>query len=299
MNMKKLVSLLLVAILSLSLLAACAPAEEEDTSNEGDTEDVATDETINVVSREDGSGTRGAFTEIVGVLVEEGEEEVDQTYEEAVIQNSTNGVLTTVAGDEFSIGYISLGSLNDTVKALKVNGVDATADNVLSGDFPIARPFNVAWQEGLSDLAQDFLDFIMSEEGQVIVEENGFVQVENNGPYEGSGGEGNIVVAGSTSVTPVMEKLAESYEALHEGVTIEIQSTGSSAGMTSAMEGTADIGMASRELKDEENDALESVAMAIDGIAVIVHLDNPVEDLTVEQVRQIFVGEVTSWGELE
>ena len=293
MNMKKLVGLLLAAILSLGLLAACAPAEEDTSKGE------ANDETINLVSREDGSGTRGAFTEIVGILVEENEIQVDQTYEEAVIQNSTHGVLTTVAGDEFSIGYISLGSLNDTVKAIKIDGVDATADNVLSGDFPIARPFNLAWQEGLNDLTQDFLDFIMSEEGQLIVEENGFVQVENNGPYQGSGGEGNIVVAGSTSVTPLIEKLAESYEALHQGVTIEIQSTGSSAGMTSAMEGTADIGMASRELKDEENDTLESLAMAIDGIAVIVHPDNPAENLTVEQVRQIFVGELTSWAELE
>lgn len=298
MNTKKIISLLLVAILSLSLLAACAPADEEDTSNGDATEDVS-GETINVVSREDGSGTRGAFTEITGVFVEEGDNEVDQTYEEAVIQNSTNGVLTTVAGDENAIGYISLGSLDDTIKAVNVDGVEATSDNVQNGDFPIARPFNIAWQEGLGDLAQDFLDFIMSEDGQVIVEETGFVQVENSGAYGGTGGEGNIVVAGSTSVTPVMEKLAEAYEALHDDVTIEIQSTGSSAGMTAAMEGTADIGMASRELKDEENDALESEAIAIDGIAVIVNLDNPIEDITMEQVRQVFVGEVTTWGELE
>lgn len=307
MNIKKLVSLLLVAILSISLLAACSPAEDdEDTGNGDAVEDVTPDEdeedtdsasgeTINVISREDASGTRGAFVEIVGVM----EDDQDNTYIEAVIQNSTNGVMTTVAGDEYSIGYVSLGSLNDTIKAINVDGVEATAENVQSGEFPISRPFNLAWQEGLSDLAQDFLDYIMSEEGQVIVEENGFVQVENNGPYAGTGGEGNIVVAGSTSVTPVMEKLAEAYRALHDGVNIEIQSTGSSAGMTSAIEGTADIGMASRDLKDEENDALESLAMAIDGIAVIVHLDNPIEDISMDQVKQVFVGEITTWGELE
>lgn len=302
--MKKILSLLLIALLSMSLLLACSPAENEpyDAGNgddvvgtPSDDEDLASGETINVVSREDGSGTRGAFTEIVGVL----EDDQDNTYIEAVIQNSTNGVMTTVAGDEYAIGYVSLGSLNDTTKAIKVDGAEATAENVQDESFPISRPFNIAWQEGLSDLAQDFLDFILSEEGQVIVEDNGFIQVENKGAYEGSGGEGNIVVAGSTSVTPVMEKLAEAYEALNDGVTIEIQSTGSSAGMTSAMEGTADIGMASRDLKDEENDALESVAMAIDGIAVIVHLDNPIENIAMDQVKQIFVGEITTWGELE
>lgn len=294
MNMKKFISLLSVATLSLSLLLACAPTEE----NTGKGDDV-NGGTINLVSREDGSGTRGAFTELVGILVEEGDEEIDQTYEEAIIQNSTNGVLTTVAGDEYSVGYISLGSLNNTIKAINIDGVEPTAENVQKGDFPIARPFNIAWGEDLQDLAQDFLDYILSAEGQAIVEENGFVQVENNGPYEGSGGEGNIIIGGSTSVTPVMEKLAESYKELHDGVTIEIQSTGSSAGMTAAMEGTVDIGMASRELKEEENDALESVAMAIDGIAVIVNLDNPIENITLEEVRQIFIGEITNWNAIE
>lgn len=291
MNMKKFISLLLVAVLSLSILVACTPADEEDE----DDNHATSGETINVVSREDGSGTRGAFVEIVGVVDENDE---DMTYLEAVIQNSTNGVLTTVAGDVNSMGYVSLGSLNDTVKALNVDGVEATAENVQSGDFPISRPFNIAWQEGLSDLAQDFLDYILSEEGQVIVEDAGFIQVENNGPYEGTGGEGNIVVGGSTSVTPAMEKLAESYQALHDGVTVEIQSTGSGAGMTGAIDGTLDIGMASRELKDEESSELESVAMAIDGIAVIVHLDNPVDNVSTEDIRQIFLGEITNWDEL-
>ena len=281
--MKKLLSLLLVAILSISLLSACGPG--------GDGE-----ETINLVSREDGSGTRGAFVEIVGVEDADGE---DATYLEAVIQNSTNGVLTTVAGDEYSIGYVSLGSLNDSIKAVNVDGIEANADNVQSGDFPIQRPFNVAWQEGLSDLAQDFLDYMMSEQGQALVEEAGFIQVENNGPYEGSGMEGSIVVGGSTSVSPAMELLAEGYESLHEGVTVEVHSTGSGAGMTGALDGTLDIGMASRELKDEENAELESLIMAIDGIAVITHLDNPLEDITLDQVRQIFLGEITTWGEIE
>ena len=292
MNMRKLLSLLVVAILSLSLLSACTPADDVE-DNGADSS--GNDQTINLVSREDGSGTRGAFVEIVGVE-EDGE---DATSLEAVIQNSTNGVLTTVAGDEYSIGYASIGSLNDTVKAIKVDGVEASADNVQTGDFPIQRPFNVAWQEGISDLAQDFLDFMISEEGQEAVEEAGFIQVENNGPYEGSDMEGDIVVGGSTSVTPAMELLAEAYEELHENVTVEVHSTGSGAGMTGALDGTLDIGMASRELKDEEAAELESLVMAIDGIAIITHLDNPIEDISLDQVKQVFLGEITNWGELE
>ncbi|MBG9982679.1 substrate-binding domain-containing protein [Aerococcaceae bacterium DSM 111020] len=253
---------------------------------------------INVVSREDGSGTRSAFVEIVEVV---DENEDDMTTQTAVIQNSTNGVMQTVAGDEQSIGYISLGSLDDSVKALTVNGVEASAETIKSGDYPIARPFNLAWSkdEELSEVAQDFKAFIDSGDGQSIVEAEGYVASTEEGTegpaYEASGLEGTVEIVGSTSVTPVVEKLAEEYQALNEGVTINITSNGSSAGMEAAQNGTADLGMASRELSEEEQEVLEHDAIALDGIAVIVHKDNPAEDLALEAIKQIFLGEVTTW----
>ncbi|NLL81786.1 MAG: extracellular solute-binding protein [Tissierellia bacterium] len=284
--MKKRLSLVLVAIMVVVFTVGCS-------SNE--TSDFDTSETINVVSREDGSGTRGAFVEIVGILEKDADgNEVDRTYEEAVIQNATDAVLTTVSGDEYAIGYISLGSLNDTVKAVNVGGAEATAANVQDGSYAIARPFNIAYKGELSDLGADFVSFILSSEGQAIAEEEGYVQVGEPVAYEGSG-EGKLVVAGSTSVSPLMEKLSEAYRAINTGVEIEIQSTGSSAGMQSAIEGTADIGMASRELKDSELAELTGEVIAMDGIAVIVNKDNPVDDLTLDQIKSIFVGESTEW----
>lgn len=287
---------------------------------------LAQEGTIGVVSREDGSGTRGAFVEIVGVVDEEGD---DLTTLDAVIQNSTNGVMQTVAGDVQAIGYISLGSLGDDVKALAVDGVEATAENVTNGTYPIARPFNVAWSKDseLSEVATDFLDFVYSAEGQAIVEEEGYVQVTRSAgeedaeateeestdeeateeeateavelpSYEASGLEGTIEVVGSTSVSPVMEKLAEAYSALNEGVTINITSNGSSAGMEAATNGTADLGMASRELADDEKEVLNFDAVAIDGIAVVVHPENPLADISLDHVKQVFLGEVTEWEEL-
>lgn len=251
---------------------------------------------INVVSREDGSGTRGAFVEIVGVV---DEDDNDITYEEAIIQNSTNGVMTSVAGDEFSIGYISLGSLNDTVTSVDIEGVEANADNVKSGEYKIARPFNIAYQEGLSELGQDFISFILSEEGQVIVEDNALVSIGEGDTYKSSGLSGSLVIDGSTSVTPIMEKLKEAYEALNSGVTIEIQSTGSSAGMTATMEGSADIGMASRDLKDSEKAELTYQAIAMDGIAIIVNNSNSIDNLTIDQVKEIYLGNTKDWGQLK
>lgn len=285
--MKKL-SILLVAIMTMIIIAGCG----------NDSKGFDASRTINVVTREDGSGTRGAFVEIVGVLEEdENGNEVDRTYIEAVIQNSTDAVMTTVSGDEYSIGYISLGSLNDNVKAVSIEGVNPTAENVLNGSYKIARPFNIAYKGELSPLAQDFLNFILSNQGQEIVVEEGYIQVGNNLPSydDTTGQEGNIVVAGSTSVTPVMEKLAEAYMQIHSGVAIEIQSTGSSAGMQSAMEGTADLGMASRELKESELAELTAEVIAVDGIAVIVNNTNPVDDLTIDEVKSIYVGEITEW----
>lgn len=284
------------------LLAACGGGEEAGTES-GDNAgggDFDTSQTINVITREDGSGTRGAFTEITGVLVADGDTETDNTYAGATIQNSTNGVMTTVAGDPVSIGYISLGSINDTVKALMINGVEPSTETVQDGSYEIARPFNIAYKGELSEVAQDFWTFVMSAEGQELVVEEGYVEAVSDAPaYEAADGlSGNISVVGSTSVTPVMEVLVEEYKNLNPDVTIDITSNGSSAGMTAAMDGSADIGMASRELKEEELAELTAEALAIDGIAVIVHPDNSVEDLTTEQVRQIYTGEVTTWADV-
>ena len=286
--MKK-ISILLIAIMVMSFLVACGG------NNSGGFD---SSRTINVITREDGSGTRGAFTEIVGILEEDANgNEVDRTYIEAIVQNSTDAVMTTVAGDEYSIGYISLGSLNDNVKAVSIEGVEPTAENVQNGSYKISRPFNVAYKGDLKPVAQDFLNFILSKEGQEIVVEEGYVQaISDPQAYDASNSqEGNIVVAGSTSVTPVMEKLAEAYMEIHSGVSIEIQSTGSSAGIQAAMEGTADLGMASRELKESELAELTVQVIAVDGIAVIVNNANPVGDLTLEEVKGIFVGDITEW----
>lgn len=250
---------------------------------------------INVISREDGSGTRSAFVEIVGVVDENDD---DLTTPNAVVQNSTNGVMQTVAGDAQGIGYISLGSLDDSVKAVQIDGVDATAENIKAGDYPIARPFNVAWDKeaGLSEVAADFKAFIDSAEGQAVVEAEGYIASKDDAAaYEAAGVEGTVEVVGSTSVTPVMEKLAEEYSALNEGVTVNITSNGSSAGMEAAMNGTADLGMASREVSEEEAESLDFDAIALDGIAVIVNNENPAEGLALEAVKQIFLGEVTTW----
>lgn len=298
--MKKILSLALVVILLFSFAVGCS--SDNDNGNEtpppvDDEPDFDTSETINVVSREDGSGTRGAFVEIVGVEDADGN---DATYLEAVIQNSTNAVMTTVAEDKYSIGYISLGSLNDTVTSVNVDGAEATTDNIKSGAYPIARPFNIAYKEGLSELAQDFVDFIMSVDGQAIVADNSLIEAADGAEtYTPSGLSGTIVVGGSTSVTPVMEKLTEAYEGLNSGVSIEIQSTGSSAGMTAAMEGSADIGMASRDLKDSEKAELKYEAIAIDGIAVIVNNESTITGLSTDNIRSIFLGEVTTWSEVE
>ena len=255
--------------------------------------------TINVISREDGSGTRGAFTEITGILEKNGDNETDTTSPDAAIQNSTEGVLSSVAGDVNSIGYISLGSLNDTVKAVKIDGVEPTSETVLSGDYKISRPFNIAWKGDLAALPADFVQFIHSKQGQEIAVDNGYVEAKLDGAdYSASNQSGSISVVGSTSIGPLMEKLAEAYKELNPDVQVDITANGSSAGMTAAIEGTADIGMASRELKDEEKAELNSDAIALDGIAVVVNKDNSVEDLTLDQVKEVFQGKTTDWEDL-
>ena len=251
--------------------------------------------TITVVSREDGSGTRGAFTELLEIAVDD----VDNTVSTAEGTNSTSVMMTTVAGDENAIGYISLGSLDDSVKLLKVDGVEANVDNVKSGTYKVARPFEICIpKDGTSEIAQDFIDFIVSDDGQAIINEEGYISVESGKTYEASGKKGKITLAGSTSVSPVMEKLTEKYKELNPDVTTEIQQTGSSAGIESATEGACDIGMSSRELKPEELESLEEIQIAMDGICVIVNNNSTVEDLTAEQIKQIYVGEITDWSEL-
>lgn len=296
--MKKIISLILMLSLVLAALVGCNSSNN--TNGNGD-EKSDLSGTINVVSREDGSGTRGAFIEIVGILEKDSDgNKTDNTYEEAIIQNGTDAVMTTVAGDESSIGYISLGSLNNTVKALKIDNVEATSENVQNGSYKISRPFNIAYKGDLNSLGEDFLNFILSSDGQNIVVEEGYVPISKDlEGFNSSSQEGNLVVAGSTSVSPVMEKLAEKYEEINPDVSIEIQSTGSSAGMQSAMEGSADIGMASRELKDSEKEVLNHEPIAIDGIAVIVNNENDVEGISLDEVKSIYTGETSSWNDIE
>lgn len=272
-----------------------APASEAGT--EGDTGDFDYASEVTVVSREDGSGTRGAFIELFGIEEKDDKgEKVDHTTLEAEITNSTSVMMTSIAGDEYGIGYISLGSLNDTVKALKIDGAEATADNIKSGTYKVSRPFNIATGKTVSEVAQDFINFIMSTEGQEVVAGEGYISLDDVKAFEGKKTEGKIVIAGSSSVTPVMEALSEAYKQINTGATIEIQQSDSTTGMTSAIDGVCDIGMASRELKDSELEAgLTPYVIATDGIAVIVNNANPVDELSSEDVKAIFTGEKTDW----
>ena len=262
--------------------------------------DFDTSKDIAVISREDGSGTRGAFVELFGVEEKDADgNKVDRTSDEADITNSTSVMMTSVAGNPYSIGYISLGSLNETVKAVKIDGAEATVENVKSGAYGISRPFNIATKADVSEVAQDFIDFIMSSDGQKVVEEAGCIPQETSGAYAGSKPSGKIVVAGSSSVTPVMQKLKEAYLAVNPNAEIEIQESDSTTGMNSAIDGVCDIGMASRELKDTEIEkGLTPTVIATDGIAVIVNNENPIEDLTKDQVKSIYIGETISWSEV-
>ena len=282
---KKIVGILAAAVIGTTAFATVAGAASG---------------TINVISREDGSGTRGAFIELFGIQEEKDGEKVDMTTEDASITNSTSVMMTTVAGDENAIGYISLGSLNDTVKAVKIDGAEATAENVADKSYKVSRPFNIVTGEKTSEAAQDFVSYIMSADGQQIIEDNGYIKADAEaGAYEATEAEGKVVVAGSSSVSPVMEKLKEAYEAVNKNVTVEVQQSDSTTGVTSAAEGICDIGMASRELKDEEKElGLTATVIAQDGIAVVVNTSNETEDLTSDQVKAIFTGETTEWEDL-
>ena len=297
--MKKSVSLLLAGLMLCGALAGCGgnnnTAENTDSQTEQTSESTGTSGAIHVVSREDGSGTRGAFVELTGVEDDNG----DNTTVDAEIANRTDAVLTTVAGNEAAIGYVSLGSLNDTVKAVTVDGVEATVDNVKSGTYTLSRPFNIATKGEPTGVAEDFINFILSADGQAIVEEENYIKVDDAAPaFTSDGSSGQIAVGGSSSVSPVMEKLIEAYEAVNPNAQIELQTSDSTSGMTGAMDGTFAIGMASRELKDEEAAQLTGTAIALDGIAVIVNTANTVENLTMDQIRSIYVGETTDWADV-
>ncbi len=322
--MKKSIKLALAGVMAMSMITACGASATETAAPAADTTAAAAADTtaaaaeaaateaqteaagasmegaIDVISREDGSGTRGAFIELFGVEQKDASgEKVDYTTDDAEITNSTEVMITSVAGDKQAIGYISLGSLNDSVKALKIDGAAATVDDIKDGTYKIARPFNIVTTGEVSDVAQDFINFIFSEEGQKVVEDNGYISQGNQGAYTASGKSGKVTVAGSSSVTPVMEKLAEAYKALNSAVTVEVQQSDSTTGVTSALEGVCDIGMASRELKEEETaKGAQGQVIAMDGIAVVVNNENPIEDLTAEQVKDIYVGDTTDWSEL-
>lgn len=322
--MKKSIKLALGAVMVMSMMTACGASATETAAPAADTTAAAAADTtaaaaevaateaqteaagasmegaIDVISREDGSGTRGAFIELFGVEQKDASgEKVDYTTDDAEITNSTEVMITSVAGDKQAIGYISLGSLNDSVKALKIDGAAATVDDIKDGSYKIARPFNIVTTGEVSDVAQDFINFIFSEEGQKVVEDNGYISQGNQGAYTASGKSGKVTVAGSSSVTPVMEKLAEAYKALNSEVTVEVQQSDSTTGVTSSIEGVCDIGMASRDLKDEETaKGAQGQVIAMDGIAVVVNNDNPVDDLTSEQVKDIYVGDTTDWSDL-
>ncbi|NTU88758.1 MAG: phosphate ABC transporter substrate-binding protein [Actinobacteria bacterium] len=294
---QKIITLAMVGALCLSAVALIGCG--------GSSDDTATatvpSGTITVSSREDGSGTRGAFIELFGVEEKNAAgEKVDNTTLDAQITNSTSVMMTTVAGDPNSIGYISLGSLNDTVKAVAIDGAEASVENIKNGSYTIARPFNIATKGTVDATTQDFIDYIMSTEGQAVVEGEGYIAVNDDAEaYKASGATGKIVVAGSSSVTPVMEKLSEAYQALNPDVEIEINQSDSTTGMESTASGICQIGMASRELKDSElANGLTPLVIAKDGIAVIVNNDSTVTDLTKDQVKAIFTGVVTEWEEV-
>ena len=306
---KKTVTLLMTMALTAAMLAGCGSSETADTTAAADTTaeadtataDFDTEEDISVYSREDGSGTSGAFIDLFGVEEKDASgEKIDNTTEDATITNNTSVMMTGVAGDDYAIGYVSLGSLNYTVKALKIDGVEPTVENIKSDSYKVYRPFNIATKGEVSEAAQDFIDYILSAEGQQIVSDEGYITIDDAAPaFAGGQASGSVTVAGSSSVSPVMEKLAEAYMKLNGNVKIEIQTSDSTTGMTSAIDGVCDIGMASRELKDTEAKKLTATVIAQDGIAVVVNNNNPIDNLTKDQVKSIYVGETTSWSEVE
>lgn len=299
MKKSRILSLILALAMVLSASIVLSACGDEKSGDDGEKNDK-----ISVISREEGSGTRGAFIELVGIEEKNDQgEKVDNTVDTAVITNSTSVAMTSVSEDEASIGYISLASLNDTVKALKIDGVEPTVKNIQKGEYPIARNFNLVTGDNLSELGKDFINFILSTEGQKTVSENGYIELTEAGKYEASDAVnegGKITIGGSSSVTPLMEKLAEAYKKVNPKVEVMVQQSDSTTGVTSAIDGSVDIGMASRDLKDTEtSQGVKATVIAKDGIAVIVHKDSKQEELTLEQVKDIFTGKITKWSEIK
>ena len=299
MKKSRILSLILALAMVLSASVVLSACGDEKSGNDGEKNDK-----ISVISREEGSGTRGAFIELVGIEEKNDQgEKIDNTVDTAVITNSTSVAMTSVSEDKASIGYISLASLNDTVKALKIDGVEPTVKNIQKGEYPIARNFNLVTGDNLSELGKDFINYILSTEGQKTVSENGYIELTEAGKYEASDAVkegGKITIGGSSSVTPLMEKLAEAYKKINPKVEVMVQQSDSTTGVTSAIDGSVDIGMASRDLKDTEtSQGVKATVIAKDGIAVIVHKDSKQEELTLEQVKDIFTGKITKWSEIK
>lgn len=291
MKTKKILATAAAGLIAMASLAGCGSTGSSSSTGGFDTKS-----NISVITREDGSGTRSAFIELTGVQEEKDGTKTDNTLSSAIVQSSTQAVLTGVAGDSTAIGYISLGSLNDTVKAAKIDGVEPTSETVKDGSYKISRPFNIATKDNLSEAAQNFIDYILSKEGQEIVNKDYVEAVDNAEPFAGAKGKGKVKVGGSSSVSPVMEKLAEAYQKVNKDVTVEVNTSDSSTGMSQAAEGTVDIGMASRELKDSETaKGIKGTVIAKDGIAVIVNKSNTVEDIKLDQLKGIYTGSITTW----
>lgn len=291
MKTKKILATAAAGLIVMASLAGCGSTGSSSSASGFDTKS-----NISVITREDGSGTRSAFIELTGVQEEKDGTKTDNTLSSAIVQSSTQAVLTGVAGDSTAIGYISLGSLNDTVKAAKIDGVEPTSETVKDGSYKISRPFNIATKDNLSEAAQNFIDYILSKEGQEIVNKDYVEAVDNAEPFAGAKGKGKVKVGGSSSVSPVMEKLAEAYQKVNKDVTVEVNTSDSSTGMSQAAEGTVDIGMASRELKDSETaKGIKGTVIAKDGIAVIVNKSNTVEDIKLDQLKGIYTGSITTW----
>ena len=315
---RKVIAITLTAMMAAGMLAGCGSSDSSSSSTADTTKEASATEAdgstdddstaaggdfsgqISVISREDGSGTRGAFIELTGVEEKnDAGEKIDNTTADAEIANKTDVVLTSVAGNEKAIGYISLGALNDTVKAVKVDGAEATVDNVKAGTYKLSRPFNIATKGEPTGVAKDFINFILSKEGQAVVTDNKYIAVDDNAAvFTSDGSSGQIAVGGSSSVSPVMEKLIEAYKAVNPNASIDLQTSDSTSGMTGTMDGTFAIGMASRELKDDEAAQLTGTAIALDGIAVVVNPANTIDDLSMDQIKGIYVGDITDWGDL-
>ena len=305
MKMKKIAAAVMMVSMVAVTAVGCGSSNGTDTKGADANQSDATsdwDETsdVTIVSREDGSGTRGAFIELFGIEEKQDDgTKVDMTTTDAQITNNTSVMLTTVADNEYAIGYVSLGSLNDSVKALKIDGAEATAENIENGSYKVSRPFNIAVKKELNnEVAKDFMSFIMSTEGQKVVADEKYIAVADVKDYAGTKPSGSCVVGGSSSVSPLMEKLIEAYKAVNPNASIELQTSDSTTGMTSTIEGSYDIGMASRELKDEEAAELEPTVIATDGIAVVVNNANPLDELSADQVKDIYVGNVSTWDEI-